>query len=467
MGISKLIKYALKTKKKTSHKKLRRILKQYIKLSTNTCSSPINSEISSLGDIINDVNLNSEYNRENNNGDCDAIISFGNAELSMGSNFLPDNFAEMVSRSSNNSVRKYLLTKNSVSLTTAPSYVPADIVTAYNIPRGGNYGGLGMKIGIVGAYKSKSLQKDLNTFCNTYNLPLTKLIMHTYGKTYNSGWEMEACLDTQWAHAIAPQAEIHVFESYSATTNDVFYAINEAAKICDIVSMSLGQDDRISPPGRSDPLNLYPRNSSVVTQCNQTQLDKIFNKYPNVCFIASSGDSSTVCYPSSSPYVVAVGGTTIQCLTDICGTRAEYSWEGAGAGISCEPKPSYQSIINSQTRVTPDISLIANPLTGVMICYGGKFYTVGGTSASAPIFAGICAILNTPNVKFSSHASSKYCIQTILYNIYNSNQYTHIFNDIKIGVNGEYATSTGYDCTGIGSINVSNLLDYLKNNSII
>src|SRR5438477_852886 len=118
-----------------------------------------------------------------------------------------------------------------------------------------------------------------------------------------------------------------------------------------------------------------------------------------VTFIAASGDSGGVTsYPPSSPNVVAVGGTSLT-LDGNGDYLSESGWSGSGGGISpYENQPAYQNGVVTQSsnrRTMPDVSFVANPGTGVMVydTYGGRgFYTVGGTSVSAPIFAGLTAL---------------------------------------------------------------------------
>ena len=171
----------------------------------------------------------------------------------------------------------------------------------------------------------------------------------------------------------------------------------------------------------------------------------------NICVASGDFGSSdglpglNVDFPSSSPNCTAVGGTNLYCPSinnnyysyTNTGTT-EVAWTGSGGGISSYFfKPSYQSSINSTYRSTPDIALIADPTNGIIILLNNSYYIFGGTSCSAPIFAGFLAATNT-----------KIFVNSILY----SN--TNWFNDITSGNNGFYNAISGYDnCTGFGSIN--------------
>ena len=115
--------------------------------------------------------------------------------------------------------------------------------------------------------------------------------------------------------------------------------------------------------------------------------------------MASSGDSSTVEYPSASPYVLSVGGTTLT-LNSNWTRNTETGWSGSGGGTSTiESEPTYQSSVQSSgNRTTPDIAWNADPNTGVAVYdsvrYNGHsgWFQVGGTSAAAPAWAGLIAI---------------------------------------------------------------------------
>ena len=121
-------------------------------------------------------------------------------------------------------------------------------------------------------------------------------------------------------------------------------------------------------------------------------------------FVAASGDSGTTEYPSASPNVLSVGGTTLN-VTSQGIYVSETPWSQTGTGTSpFESQPSWQAAatsaagLSSTGRTTPDVSFDANPSTGVSVYdsvpYGGRsgWYTVGGTSVGAPSWAGLIAV---------------------------------------------------------------------------
>ena len=155
---------------------------------------------------------------------------------------------------------------------------------------------------------------------------------------------------------------------------------------------------------------------------------------------SSNGTTGTVTdFPSSSPYVLACGGTTLICPNNVYdGSTVETAWTSGGGGISkIFAKPDYQSALPGANRCTPDIVMVADPHTGILITVGGKQQVIGGTSFVSPALAAFAAALNL-----------KQAITPLLYNCPTTN-----FHDITVGSNGAYKAGEGYDhCTGRGSI---------------
>ena len=146
-------------------------------------------------------------------------------------------------------------------------------------------------------------------------------------------------------------------------------------------------------------------------------------------------------FPSSSPNVIACGGTSLFCPTRVytgAGTK-ELTWAGTGGGISSFfAKPAFQSSVTGTKRNTPDIAMNADPNTGVQFLYNGKTVVFGGTSIVAPAMAAYIGCL----------PKSTGFVAAALYNNQKS------FNDITQGGNGGYFAKGGYDnCTGLGSVN--------------
>jgi len=340
----------------------------------------------------------------------------------------------------------------------APSgYSPQQMQKAYGLAGITNQGA-GQIIGIVDAYDNPNIESDLGVFSSTFNLPACTTANGCFKKIYaagtqpagDPGWGTEIALDVEWAHAIAPQAKILLVEAADASFNSLIQAINVAIQNgATVVSMSWGGSEF----------------------SGQNQIDPTFN-VPGVTFTASSGDWGTgVIYPSSSPYVIAVGGTTLN-LDSSGNWLSETAWTGSGGGVSAyETVPSYQSglpIPNNPNnmRGVPDVSYNADPNTGVSVydTYGqGGWMVVGGTSAGAPQWAAIIAIVKS----VSQHSLTG--LNASLYTL-GKQHYSQMYHDITSGTNGScgyYCTAqVGYDyVTGLGSPVTTNLVPLLSGTS--
>ena len=188
---------------------------------------------------------------------------------------------------------------------------------------------------------------------------------------------MEEALDVEMAHAAAPGANIVLIEARSASTNDLIAAVNSAKSIpgVSVVSMSWGSSE-FSGELSDDSVFTTPSGHVGIT------------------YLASAGDDGAgVEWPSSSPNVVGVGGTSL-IVNSTGGRAAESAWTSSGGGVSqFEPKPSYQSsVVSGKYRSAPDVSLDADPNSGVVIVSQGSQVQVGGTSLSSPVWGGLIAI---------------------------------------------------------------------------
>ena len=167
------------------------------------------------------------------------------------------------------------------------------------------------------------------------------------------------------------------------------------------------------------------------------------------------GTGNYVDFPSSNPYITAVGGTTLVCPNNVYDSQTvETAWSSGGGGISTIfSKPPYQNALPGTQRMTPDIASLADPHTGVLFTINGQSYVIGGTSVAAPIIAGFLATIN--------------CTQFINPLLYQA-PYATCFHDIIRGSNGSYSATLIYDnCTGLGSINGQAMAEYILNPSII
>jgi subtilase family serine protease len=304
--------------------------------------------------------------------------------------------------------------------------------TASTNPSGGS-----RAIAIVDAYHYPTAMSDLQVFSAQFGLPAPTganfQVVYANGRQprVNADWNIEAALDIQWAHAMAPQAKIYLVEAASASFADLLYAVTVANSLVQSagggqVSMSWGGSEFGA----------------------ETYYDGYFTQ-AGIVYFASSGDSPGVIWPSASRNVVSVGGTSLSRNPTTGAFQKELAWQSGGGGPSIyEPLPSFQSGVPGipQTRrATPDISCEADPSTGVWVFASPYWYIVGGTSVSAPIWAGIV------NSAGSFAASS----QSELTTLYANRANTAAFTDVaagSCGPNQGYSVASGWDfCTGIGS----------------
>jgi len=312
--------------------------------------------------------------------------------------------------------------------TTGPTGLsPATIQSAYGFSP--SLTGAGQTIGIVDAYNDPNAEADLGVFSTQYGLPSCttangcfQKVNQTGGTSYpktNAGWSLEISLDVQWAHAIAPAAHILLVEATSNSFKNLMAAEDYTAAHAQYVSNSWGGSEF----------------------SGESSYDSHFS-HSGVSFFVSAGDSGLPAeYPSASPNVISVGGTTLHFSSGVF--SSETGWSNSGGGCSAyeaaNPSQATGAINCSGKRATPDVSLDADPNSGVSVYdtvrYSGQvgWFTVGGTSASSPMWAARSADSGTV-----VHAAY----------VYGTNI---TYRDITAGGNSG-GCSTGYDLsTGLGS----------------
>jgi len=330
-----------------------------------------------------------------------------------------------------------------------------------------NAGG-SQKIAIVDAFDDPEAAPDLAYFSAQFGLPfsVSKFQVVWVGGfqpeiDISGGWELEESLDIEYAHAMAPSATIYLVEAQSNSFSDLFNAVTEATNIIQCGNFTtVPAACGASPTGKGEVSMSWGSGEFS----SETSNDASFNQ-KNVVFFASTGDAPGPSYPAVSPNVVAVGGTSISRNSSNGNYQREDSWSDGGGGWSVYEKiPSYQTAIAAVAtiagtkRVTPDVSAVANPYTGVWVYdsmptdfffYPSSWWIVGGTSASAPIWTGIV------NKAGSFAASTNAELTTIYNNLLSSSAYAANYKDVNYGDCYYYMSghaATGYDiCTGLGS----------------
>ena len=348
-------------------------------------------------------------------------------------------------------------------------FAPADVRGAYGLDAvtfdGVTGDGSGQTIAVVVAYDDPAFvsssdasgfaASDLHQFDAQFGIPdppaFTK-VNQTGSQTGlpgtdpTGGWEDETALDVEWAHAAAPAAKILLVECNSDGLDDLIdggvnYARQQPG--VSVVSMSFAAPEAAS----------------------ETSYDMVLTTpagHAGVTFVAAAGDSGTPAeYPAASPTVVGVGGTTATLDGNLYGGETGLS-NGGGGASQYEPKPLYQFGLPQSTtnRLTPDVAFEANHDTNgndVYDSYNGgaadPWYSVGGTSIAAPIWAGIIAMADQGRARLGL-GSMDGASQTLprLYLLDQSD-----FHDVTTGNNGSPA-GVGYDLvTGRGTP-IANLL---------
>lgn len=288
------------------------------------------------------------------------------------------------------------------------AYDPGYLQSAYNVADAIYSGsGTGQVVAIVDAYDDPNIVSDMASFRGFFLLPdlpecttwpsatacFRKVNQSGAVGPYpapDPGWAQKIALDVDMVSAICPSCSILLVEANSNGLGDLSAAVNEAVLLgANVVSNSYGAGEWSGEAG----------------------LDSAFN-HQGVAITVSSGDAGYGTeWPAASPYVTAVGGTSLTQTTST-GSRngSETAWSGAGSGCSAyEPKPEWQTDAVCAARTVADVSAVADPNTGVWIydSYGnGGWAILGGTSVAAPIVGAVYALAGnsrSSNVQMSSN----------------------------------------------------------------
>ncbi len=331
---------------------------------------------------------------------------------------------------------------------------------------------------LVDAFDNPDAATDLQTFDGYWGLAaanFTKVYANGNGSCStpppDAGWSLESSLDIEWAHVFAPSAAIVLVEACSNSYNDLFYAEQVAFNY--IITNYPTAGGQVSNSWQGGEFS------------GQIADDALFADYTynwatgyttHILAFASSGDFGFgVGYPSTNPWVISAGGTSILRSSTTSKFSSESCWSGSGGGASTVetyqtsftggntgPWADYQyPIFGKANRVTPDLSFDADPASGVWVysLYGaGGWVVVGGTSVSSPSLASIVnragnklgSVFLTPATSGSDWFNNEE--NNLLYSqLGAAKAYKSNFYDVKSGSNGASAVVSWDYCTGVGS----------------
>ena len=344
----------------------------------------------------------------------------------------------------------------------APPYYPSEIIKAYN---GSTLtvDGTGQSIAIVIDTFPKTT--DLQSFWTKagVNQSINNISMIQVVSGKLAAPSGEETLDVEWSSSVAPGAKVRVYASLDLASNHLDQALQ--AVINDIpanpsihqLSMSYGLGE----------LDGSPAQNQTDSQYYATLASKGVT-----CFASSGDDGSTgggtslqAENPASDPSVTAVGGTSLN-LNSSGAVSSETVWSGTGGGHSVQfSRPAWQTgtgVPSGNDRLVPDVALPADPSTGCLVVLNGSSQQYGGTSWSAPTWAGFCSRIN--QARSAASLTPVGILGAKIYPLIGTNN----LRDITSGNNatsrsgGLYSAGTGYDlCTGVGVPNLANLVPTL------
>jgi kumamolisin len=338
-----------------------------------------------------------------------------------------------------------------VSAEPTTSFNPPQIAALYDFPK--NVNGSGQTIGIVelgGGYNAS----DLSTYCQQLGVAVPSVsVVSVDGATSTPGQDEDAdtevMLDVEMAGTIAPGAKIVLY--FAPNTDQGFIdavttAVHDQTNTPSVISISWGGAE------------------STWTSAAMTSLDQACAAASSmgvtVCVASGDGGSSDgvndgephADFPASSPHALGCGGTTVT----VSGTTisSEVAWDDSGGGVSeFFALPSWQDNANVPAPSTaqggrgiPDVSADADPDTGYNVLVDGQSMVVGGTSACAPLWAGLIALMNQQLDSTVGFLNPK------LYTLPGYPKNPGPLRDITSGSNGAYNAGPGWDpVTGLGT----------------
>ena len=317
---------------------------------------------------------------------------------------------------------------------------PADLISAYHL---NTALAPNATIAIVDAYNYPNAEADLAAYRAKFGLPACTAASGCFRKVNQNGtasplpasapanddWTVEAALDLDMASAACPHCKLILIEANDDHGTGLLISNSTAAGLgATVISNSWGGNET----------------------AGVSLLEPYFH-HTGIATFASSGDhgynssGAGPQYPSTSAYVISVGGTTLSKAPGSTRGWTETAWSLGGSSCSnWIAKPSYQTSTACAKHAASDIAAVGNPSTGVAVYNGGKggWVVVGGTSASSPFVAGVYAL-------YGLGATTPAWIYA----------HTNYFYDVTSGKNGTCMNvmcnaTVGWDAlTGIGTPN--------------
>ncbi len=349
--------------------------------------------------------------------------------------------------------------------TTAGTFTPVEVARLYDFPAGAD--GTGECIALIelgGGYRTA----DLGTYFQGLGLPapsVTAVSVDSAANTPGGDADGEVMLDIEVVGAVAPKARIAVY--FAPNTDQGFVdaiktAVHDAVRKPSVISISWGSAEE------------------GYTAQSLKNYDAVFQEAAmlGVTVLVAAGDNGSadvdppdgkkrVDFPSASPLVLSCGGTRLTADSAKKNITAESVWnDGAqggasGGGVSTKyPLPTWQKTANvpkigtRNGRGVPDVAGDADPETGYQVRVDGQDEVIGGTSAVAPLWAGLLALCNQRLGKPVGF------VNALLYTQATARASLH---DITVGNNGAYKAAAGWDaCTGLGTPDGAKLLAALQ-----
>ncbi len=354
--------------------------------------------------------------------------------------------------------RQTSLEAGAAKATAVQGYVIGQILSAYGAAGLGT--GAGQTIGVIidAAPNLADMQKFWHI--NGVDADISRIQVVNVNAVQLPAPSGEETLDAQWSSGTAPGAVVRIYATGTLQFSDIDKALD--AVLADVgkveglnqVSMSLGLGETFMAPGElktehakfvrlaAAGVNVFVSSGDAGSNPDQTGHSPTGPLQPE--------------YESSDPCVIGVGGTTLVLAAD-GSVASETGWSGSGGGKSTVfGRPAWQQgsgVAAGSMRLIPDVSLAADPDRGACVVLHGHQREIGGTSWSAPTWAGFCALVNAGRVKAGKTPLP--FLPPLLY----TPKGRKCLRDVTSGSNGTYDAAAGHDLvTGLGVPNVAALL---------